>query len=94
MVQLSDELIDLVDAEAARRGMSRSALIREAITEHLAARRDALITRQIIEGYQRVPPTTPDTWGELERHQDEATLEVLQRLDNDERSSGRGRKRW
>lgn len=94
MVQLSDELIDLVDAEAARRGMSRSAVIREAITEHLAASRDVLITRQIVEGYQRVPPTTPDAWGELERHQDEATLEVLQRLDADERASGRRRKGW
>ncbi|MGH9035673.1 MAG: CopG family transcriptional regulator, partial [Acidimicrobiia bacterium] len=49
MVQLSDELIGLVDAEAARRGVSRSALIREAIAEHLAASHQVVITRQIVE---------------------------------------------
>lgn len=94
MVQLSDELIGLVDAEAARRGVSRSALIREAITEHLAASHQVVITRKIVEGYQRVPPTTPDAWGDLEQHQDEATLEILQRLDADERAGGRKRKPW
>lgn len=94
MVQLSDELIELVDAEAARRGVSRSALIREAITEHLAAGHQAVMTRKIVEGYQRVPPTTPDAWGSLVDHQDEATLELLQRLDADERAGSRKRKQW
>ncbi|MGH8992021.1 MAG: CopG family transcriptional regulator [Acidimicrobiia bacterium] len=94
MVQLSDELIELVDAEAARRGLSRSALIRQAITEHLAAGHEAAITRKIVEGYQRVPPITPDAWGLLEDHQDEATVELLQRLDADERAGGRKGKRW
>ena len=94
MVQLSDELIRLVDAEAARRGVSRSALIREAITEHLAANGQAVIARQIVEGYQRVPPATPDAWGELEREQDEATLELLQRLDAEERRDPKRRKPW
>jgi hypothetical protein len=94
MVQLSDELIGLVDGEAARRGVSRSALIREAIIEHLAASHQAVMTRKIVEGYQRVPPTTPDAWGGLEDHQDEATLELLQRLDAEERAGGRKRKQW
>jgi hypothetical protein len=94
MVQLSDELIGLVDAEAARRGVSRSAIIREAITEHLGASQQVAITRQIVEGYQRVPPATPDAWGDLESLQDEATLELLQRLDAEERVDGRKRKQW
>lgn len=94
MVQLSDELVGLVDAEAARRGVSRSALIREAIVEHLAASHEAVMTRKIVEGYQRVPPTTPDAWGRLEDHQDEATLELVQRLDAEERAGGRKRKQW
>jgi len=92
MVQLNGELLELVDAEAERRGMSRSAVIREAITEHLAAGRQATITRRILEGYQRVPPATPDAWGDLEAHQDEATAEMLQRLDADERAQGA--RRW
>lgn len=35
MVQLSDELVAALDDEAERRNMSRSALIRQAVTEFL-----------------------------------------------------------
>lgn len=93
MVQLNDELIELVDAEATRRGVSRSAVIREAIAEYLVASGQAAITRRIVEGYQRVPPTTPDEWGDLEGQQDQATLELLQRLDAEERA-GSGGSSW
>jgi metal-responsive CopG/Arc/MetJ family transcriptional regulator len=57
LVQLSEELLELLDREAARRGVSRSALIREAIEEHLDAERRAEIGRQIAEGYRRIPQT-------------------------------------
>ena len=89
MVQLTDELVELLDAEAARRGVSRSAVIREAILEHVAASHDAVITRSIVEGYRRLPPATPDQWGDLEAHQDQATAELLSRLDVEERAAGR-----
>lgn len=57
LVQLSDELLRRLDERAAREGRSRSSLIREAIEAHLAdAARDE-ITRQIIEGYERMPET-------------------------------------
>ena len=38
MISISEELLALVDAEAARRDQSRSALIRAALREHLTAR--------------------------------------------------------
>ncbi len=57
LVQLSEELLELLDREAARRSVSRSALIREAIEQHLDAERRAEIGRQIVEGYRRIPQT-------------------------------------
>ena len=88
LVQLTEELLSLLDAEAARRGISRSALIREAVIAHLHEAREASISRAIVEGYTRVPPGTPDGWGDLEAAADESTLETLQRLDEEEREAG------
>jgi predicted DNA-binding protein len=90
MVQLTDELRQLLDAEAERRGISRSALIREAIASHLKETGEAAVTEKIVEGYRRIPPTTPDDWGGLEAAGDHATRELLQRLDAEERASGEG----
>jgi Arc/MetJ-type ribon-helix-helix transcriptional regulator len=56
LVQLSDELVARVDAQAARSRRSRSSLIREAIERYVepdpAATADALI----VDGYTRIPP--------------------------------------
>ncbi len=57
LVQLSDELVDLLDREALRRGVSRSALIREAVEQHLHDEREAEIDRRIVEAYTRMPQT-------------------------------------
>jgi len=62
MVQLSDDLVRMLDGEAARRGLSRSAVIREVLEESLADERAAEIGRRIAEGYRRIPPATPDEW--------------------------------
>jgi metal-responsive CopG/Arc/MetJ family transcriptional regulator len=65
LVQLSEELLTLLDREAARRNVSRSALIREAIEQHLDAERRAEIGRQIVEGYRRIPETEEEmAWAE------------------------------
>ncbi len=88
MVQLSDEIVSLLDREASRRGISRSALIREAVVEHLADTREASVTARIVEGYRSVPPATPDEWGDLETQQDRSTTELLERLDAEERAAG------
>jgi predicted transcriptional regulator len=88
LVQLTQDLIAKLDEEAAERGMSRSAVIREAIESHIAAREHDAIGEAIAEGYRRIPPGTPDEWGDLELMADIAGREAAQRLDHEEREAG------
>lgn len=90
MVQLTDEIVDLLDREGAHRHLSRSALIREAVLTHLAEARVDLIGQAIAGGYERVPPLTPDGWGDLDAQGETSTRELLQRLDAEERAEGHG----
>jgi len=62
LVQLSDELLERLDARRAREGRSRSEVIREAIELYLAADREAEIDRLIVEAYTRRPPE--DVWAD------------------------------
>ena len=62
LVQLSDELLALLDERAARTGRSRSDLIRAALERDLAEDREAAIDRAIVEGYTRRPPPEHDAW--------------------------------
>lgn len=57
LVQLSDELVSVLDQRAANDGRSRSAVIREAIEQYLETEIDAVISRRIVEGYTRIPQT-------------------------------------
>lgn len=91
MVQLTDRLLHLLDQHAARKGLSRSALIRMAIEEFLKKDEEAIVGRQIVEGYKRIPPATLDEWGGLPEVIDRATVDVLHRLDAEERSAGHDR---
>ena len=60
LVQLSDELLERLDAlRASRGGGSRSELIRDALERYLAAESEAAIDRAIVEGYTRIPPDDP-----------------------------------
>lgn len=88
MVQLTDELVDALSEEAQRRGLSRSALIRAVLQEYLDARAEDSVGRQIAEGYLRVPPGTPDEWGDLDSFTEQATADVFARLDAEERAAG------
>jgi metal-responsive CopG/Arc/MetJ family transcriptional regulator len=82
LVQLSDELVDLLDREALRRGVSRSALIREAVEQHLHDAREAEIDRKIVEAYTRMPQTDEELeWGRFFADQ------VARRLDDEEEES-------
>jgi predicted transcriptional regulator len=88
LMQLTDDLVRLLDEEAAARGISRSALVREVLSDYLASRREAALSQRIVEGYRRIPPARPDEWGELGELGDHATADLLQRLDAEERRGG------
>jgi metal-responsive CopG/Arc/MetJ family transcriptional regulator len=94
MVQLTEELVAALDAEAARRGVSRSAVLREAATEYLAATRGATLDESIVAGYTRVPQSEPDEWGDLADLADRRRRETLERLAVEERSAGEGSEGW
>jgi len=61
LVQLSDELLALLDEKAAKEGVSRSKLIRRAIERFLDEERKAAIDTAIVEGYTRIPDED-DPW--------------------------------
>lgn len=88
MVQLNDRLLSLLDRHAERRGISRSALIRAALEDFLRQDQEALAGEQIVEGYKRIPPASPDEWGALEELTDKAAVDVLHRLDAEESAAG------
>jgi metal-responsive CopG/Arc/MetJ family transcriptional regulator len=64
LVQLSDELLALLDERAARSGLSRSELIRTAVERELAADAEAAVDAAIVAGYTRTPPPEVDPWVE------------------------------
>lgn len=88
MVQLRDDLVAVLDAEATRRGISRSALIREALEAYIDDALRADVGRRIVEGYQRIPQEVPDEWGDLAVAVDHATRETMERLTAEERARG------
>jgi metal-responsive CopG/Arc/MetJ family transcriptional regulator len=60
LVQLTEDLLRRLDEKAAKEGRSRSALIRDAIEAYLHDETKARIDREIIEGYERIPPTAEE----------------------------------
>ena len=60
LVQLTRDLLRRLDERAAREGRSRSALIRDAIEAYLHDEERDRITREIVEGYERIPPTNEE----------------------------------
>jgi predicted transcriptional regulator len=53
LVQLSEELVMLLDRRANRDGVSRASVIRSAIESYVDT--DALVDQQIVEGYRNLP---------------------------------------
>jgi predicted transcriptional regulator len=88
MVQLTRELVESLDALAASRAMSRSALIREFVVDGLRQSSSVAVGERIAEGYRRLPQTHPDEWGDTAEASDIATGELLQRLDAEDRAAG------
>ncbi|CAN5647454.1 hypothetical protein BH24ACT15_BH24ACT15_14570 [soil metagenome] len=88
MVHLTEELIERADAEARKRSVSRSALIREALGAFLADSTDAAIDRRMQQGYDAIPQATTDDWGDLASLADRSTRELMKRLAVEERAAG------
>lgn len=88
MVQFSTEMVEALDAEAARVGLSRSSLIRSAVDAYLATSRERTITKQLVDGYLAIPQGAEDEWGNLLAGTRDATTRTLQRLDEEEESAG------
>ncbi len=63
LVQLTQTLLRRLDERAAREGRSRSSLIRDAIEDYLYDEEEAEISRQIVEGYERMPVTEEEMAG-------------------------------
>lgn len=61
LVQLSDEILAVLDERAAKEGLSRSELIRQAIEQFLHDERKAAIDAAIVEAYTRIPDED-DPW--------------------------------
>jgi len=88
MVQLSDDLLEVLDRVAVTRGASRSALVRELLWQALEEDRERQIGESIAAGYRRIPQGTPDEWGDLARAAEHANRETMRRLDAEERAAG------
>ena len=89
--QLNERLLDLLDRRAARAGVSRSQVIRDAIEAYLAADRQAAIDREIVDGYTRAPQTgeyDADEWGDLAQLVTALTIAQQRRLSDEERNAG------
>lgn len=89
LVQLTDELVAALDVEASASGRSRSALIREAIEQWLAARREQDAVERWLAGYERIPTAAPDEWGDVDAEADRHGRELAERLDAEDRAHGR-----
>ena len=64
LVQLSDELLALLDERAARSGRSRSSIIREAVEQYVASDAEARIDAVIVQAYEQ-RPQEPDHWADV-----------------------------
>ena len=88
MVQLTDELLEELDREAARRGCSRSAVVRTAIVEHLAVASEAARVKAYVDGYRRIPQGDVGEWGDLSAQVERESRAMSRRLAAEEEAAG------
>jgi predicted DNA-binding protein len=90
IVQLNDSLLSVLDQRAARQGVARSKIIRDAIEAYLRQDLDAEISRRTIAGYERLPQATVDEWGAVATFTATTARDLHRRLDAEERDAGPG----
>jgi len=83
IVQLSDQILADLDALAAKDGVSRSEVIRRAVTAHVRDRKWEEWDRISNEAYARIPDDP-----ELTAWQEAATREAFRRAEEEERAAG------
>jgi hypothetical protein len=88
MVQLTDDLVSQLDDESTRLGLSRSALIRNILQQHLAVESERAKVERYVEGYRRMPQPTIDEWGNLEEQGFIEGRRNAQRMDAEEEAAG------
>lgn len=91
MVQLTQDLVRLLDRRAAATGVSRSQLIRDAIEAYVAGDREAEIDREIVDGYTRMPQEGEydvDEWGDHGKMVTALSVASLRELEDEEREAG------
>ena len=88
IVQLNSEILEALDEEAAVAGVSRSAIIRQAITDHLASSKQAQIDHALAEGYKAIPQNAAEEWNSVLEQSRENTRRTLERLDAEEDAAG------
>lgn len=88
LVQLTDTLIAALDQRAAQRGVSRSQVIREAVEAHLDADHQGEVSRRIMAGYERVPQSEPDAWGDPTTVLEARARDLHRRVDAEEETAG------
>lgn len=71
MLQLRDDQLDRLDADAARAGVSRSKLVRDAVDALLDGRVDPDVAQQYREAYP-APTHGSDAWGDVDAWHDAA----------------------
>ena len=81
LVQLSDDLVGLLDRRAKNRAVSRSQLIREAVEQFVATDREAERERAYVESYRRFPQ-------EDDPEADIAAILAGKAMDEEEREAG------
>lgn len=91
MVQLNDELVEALDRRAAREGVSRSHVIRTAVTKFLEEDMQAEIDQEIVDAYTRMPQGGDfdvDEWGDLGRMMTDMGAQALRWMDEEEQEAG------
>ena len=91
MVQLTEDLLALLDQKAAREGVSRSQVIRDAIEAFFEQDHSAAIDRQLVEAYTRMPQGGAydlDEWGDMANLMATLAAEQARSLTTEEREDG------